>query len=103
MTDLAQPGELSGNYLIVIEKGKNNYSAYSPDVLGCVATGKNIEKTIANMKSTLEFHLRGLLEEGEEIPIPQGVKSYFEAEKTSAGEEYIMAHIPVTAVLPQAA
>lgn len=48
---------LSGKYLIVIEKGENNYSAYSPDVLGCIATGKSIEKTIANMKSALMMHI----------------------------------------------
>jgi len=51
-------------YLVVIEKAENNYSAFSPDVLGCVATGKTIEKTIKNMKDALEFHLEG----DEEIP-----------------------------------
>lgn len=71
-------------YLIVVEKSETGYSAYSPEVLGCVATGKAIDKTIANMKSALTMHLRALLEEGEELPKPQGVQSYLEAEKDSA-------------------
>jgi predicted RNase H-like HicB family nuclease len=90
-------------YLIVLEKGKTGYSAYSPDVLGCIATGKTSEKTISNMKSALKFHLQGTIEDGEEIPQPQGVKSYFEAANSSAGEEYIMIHISVAVVLPEAA
>ncbi len=51
-------------YLVVIEKAKNNYSAYSPDVLACIAAAKTVEKTIALMKEALEFHLEDL----EEIP-----------------------------------
>jgi predicted RNase H-like HicB family nuclease len=88
-------------YLIIVEKGAKNYSAYSPDVLGCIATGKTIEKTITTMKSALKFHLQGIIEDGDEIPQPQGVKSYFDAEKNSAAEEYIMTRIPVAAILPQ--
>lgn len=44
-------------YLIVIEKSETGFSSYSPDVLGCIATGETIDQTIKNMKSTLEFHL----------------------------------------------
>jgi predicted RNase H-like HicB family nuclease len=101
----SQSETLSSNnrYIVIIEKGINNYSAYSPDVSGCIATGKTLEKTITNMKSALKFHLQGMLEDGEELPQSQGFKSYMEAEEYSAGEEYIMTHIPITAVLPQAA
>lgn len=87
-------------YLIVIEKSETGFSAYSPDVLGCVATGKTLNQTIANIKSALAFHLQGLLEDGEEIPKPRGVQSYLDAERDSEGEEYFITHIVVKDVLP---
>lgn len=88
-------------YLIVIEKSEAGFSAYSPDVLGCIATGKTLNQTIANMKSALMFHLRGLLKEGEEIPRARGVQSYLEAERESEGEEYYITHIAIKDVLPE--
>ena len=57
------------NYLIIIEKQKNNYSAYSPDVPGCIATGKTQKETRKNMQEALEFHLEGL--KLEKLPIPE--------------------------------
>ena len=60
-------------YLIVIEKAKNNYSAYSPDLDGCIAAGKTREETINNMKEAIEFHIEGLQEDG--LPIPEGQTS----------------------------
>ena len=57
------------NYLIIIEKAENNYSAYSPDVDGCVATGKTVEEARKNFLEALEFHIEGLIEDGIEIPV----------------------------------
>ncbi len=57
-------------YLIVIEKANGNYSAYSPDLSGCVATGKTIEDTKIKMTSAISFHIEGLKSEG--LPIPEG-------------------------------
>lgn len=57
-------------YLIIIEKTKTGYSAYSPDLPGCVSTGKTIEETEKNMKEAIEFHIEGLIIEGYEIPLP---------------------------------
>lgn len=62
-------------YTIIIEKTPHNYSAYSPDVNGCVATGKTLSEVRNNMKSALEFHLRGLKEDG--LPLPPA-SSYVE-------------------------
>ena len=45
-------------YLVVIQKMGNNYGAYSPDVDGCVATGKTIQQTIQRMKEALDSHLQ---------------------------------------------
>jgi len=56
-------------FLIVIEKAENNYSAYSPDLPGCVATGKTREETERNMHEAVEMHIHGLLE--DELPIPE--------------------------------
>ena len=69
-------------FLIVIEKAGNNYSAYSPDVLGCATTCKTREETKRNMIEALEFHLEGLVEDGDPIP---------ESESTA---EYIMVNEP---------
>ena len=57
-------------YLVVIAQGPSNCSAYSPDVPGCVASGKTPEDTLANMRSALAFHLEGLRKDGD--PVPEG-------------------------------
>ena len=56
-------------FLIVIEKAGNNYSAYSPDLPGCIATGASREETERNMHEAIELHLRGLQEDN--LPIPE--------------------------------
>jgi len=56
-------------FLIVIEKTNGNYSAYSPDLPGCVATGATREEAEQNMYEAIELHLQGLKEDG--LPIPQ--------------------------------
>ncbi len=58
------------SYLIVIEETKTGYSAYSPDLLGCVATGKSREEVERNMNEAIELHLEGLRIEGYVIPKP---------------------------------
>ena len=56
-------------FLIVIEKADRNYSAYPPDLLGCVATGKTHEQVARNMHEAIDLHVRGLLE--DRLPVPQ--------------------------------
>jgi len=58
-------------FLIVIEKANGNYSAYCPDLPGCVATGKTREETERNMHEALEMHVHGMIE--DKIPIPKNV------------------------------
>jgi len=66
-------------YLIVIEKTNTGYSAYSPDLDGCVAAGSTKEETLNNMKEAMEFHLEGLLHVGHQyIPQPQAFSDYIE-------------------------
>jgi predicted RNase H-like HicB family nuclease len=57
-------------YTIVIEKAEGNYSAYCPDLPGCIATGSTVEGTIQRMKEAIEFHIQGLKEERLAIPEP---------------------------------
>ncbi len=56
-------------FLVVIEKANGNYSAYSPDLPGCVATGATREETERKMHEAIETHVRGLLEDN--LPIPE--------------------------------
>ena len=55
-------------FLIVIEKAEGNYSAYSPDLPGCIATGATREEAERNMHEAIELHVRGLLEDNLSIP-----------------------------------
>lgn len=65
-------------YLIVIEKTETGYSAYSPDLLGCISTGATREEVEQNMHEAVEFHLDGLKLEGLEIPQPTTSSAYVE-------------------------
>ena len=55
-------------FLVVIEKADSDYSAYSPDLPGCVATGKTREETERNMHEAIEMHVHGLVEDGLQVP-----------------------------------
>ncbi|MGE0827399.1 MAG: type II toxin-antitoxin system HicB family antitoxin [Candidatus Binatia bacterium] len=63
-------------YAIVIEKAENNYSAYVPDLPGCIATGATIEETEILIREAIEFHLTGLREDGVSIPQPSSQVEY---------------------------
>jgi len=65
-------------YLIIIEKTDTGYSAYSPDLPGCVATGTTREETEHEMKDAIEFHIEGLRLNGDEVPKPSSLASYCE-------------------------
>ena len=56
-------------FLIVIEKADGNYSAYSPDLPGCVATGKTRDQVARHMHEAIDMHVRGLLD--DKLPVPQ--------------------------------
>ena len=64
--------------LIVVEKSETGYSAYSPDLPGCVSTGKTKEECTANMREAIEFHLEGMKEEGLPLPHPTSSSAYVE-------------------------
>jgi predicted RNase H-like HicB family nuclease len=57
-------------YAIVIEKAEDNYSAYVPDLPGCIATGGSLEEVESEIREAIIFHLEGLREDG--LPVPPG-------------------------------
>ena len=65
-------------YAIVIEHAGNNYSAYAPDLPGCVAAGASIPDVENKMREAVEFHLSGLREDGLAVPAPASRVNYVE-------------------------
>jgi predicted RNase H-like HicB family nuclease len=63
-------------YAVVIEKAENNYSAYVPDLPGCVATGASQSEVEVSIREAIEFHLAGLREDGSPIPPPSSKVEY---------------------------
>jgi predicted RNase H-like HicB family nuclease len=65
-------------YAIVIEEAAHNYSAYVPDLPGCVATGETVEEVEAQIRDAIAFHLEGLREDGLPVPHPSSRVEYVE-------------------------
>ena len=65
-------------YAIVIEKAEGNYSAYVPDLPGCIATGDTVAAVEASMREAIAFHLSGMREDGLPIPPPASLVGYVE-------------------------
>jgi predicted RNase H-like HicB family nuclease len=63
-------------YAIVIENAGPNYSAYVPDLPGCIATGATVEEVEREIREAIEFHLEGLREDGSPIPPPSSAVCY---------------------------
>ena len=63
-------------YAVVIEKGERNYSAYVPDLSGCVSDGDTLEEVKAEIREAIEFHLEGMREDGLPIPQPSNSADY---------------------------
>jgi predicted RNase H-like HicB family nuclease len=71
--------------LILIEGGPpSNYSAWSPELPGCVATGKTLEDVEREMRAAIAFHLEGIAEDGEPLPDPSGPGVYVERRSPAA-------------------
>ena len=65
-------------YAIVIEKAASNYSAYVPDLPGCVATGDTLEEAERLIREAIEFHIEGLRADGQSVPQPSSKVEYVE-------------------------
>lgn len=65
-------------YAVVIERTEHNYSAYVPDLPGCVATAETLSEAEREIREAIAFHLDGLREDGISAPQPSSVVEYFE-------------------------
>ena len=66
-------------YAVVIEKAEGNYSAYVPDLPGCVATGATVAEIESEIRAAIRFHIDGLKEDGLPVPSPSSIAEYVEA------------------------
>jgi predicted RNase H-like HicB family nuclease len=66
-------------YAIVIEKAEDNYSAYVPDLPGCVATGATVAEVEAEIRDAIRFHVDGLKADGLAVPAPTSIAEYVDA------------------------
>ena len=71
-------------YAIVIEKGEKNYSAYVPDLPGCVSVGDTVEEVKAEIREAIEFHLDGMRQDGLPTPKPSSWAEYVEVGEQAA-------------------
>ncbi len=84
------------HYLIIIHKAGSNYSAYSPDVLGCGATGETIEETVQNMTEVLQFHLDSMAEDSEAMPQPKGLAYYIVSQEPIAEPDAFLTTVKIS-------
>lgn len=66
-------------YAIVIERAPGNYSAYVPDLPGCIATGETVVEVEREIRAAIRFHIAGLEEDGLPVPAPTSLAEYVEA------------------------
>lgn len=66
-------------YAVVIEKAGGNYSAYVPDLPGCVATGATVAEVESEIREAIRFHIDGLETEGAPVPAPSSLAEYVDA------------------------
>ena len=65
-------------YAIVIEKAKGNYSAYVPDLPGCIATGSTVGEVESEIREAISFHIEGMREDGVAVPEPSSQVEYID-------------------------
>lgn len=65
-------------YAVVVEKAESNFSAYVPDLPGCVAAAESQEEVLELIREAIDFHLDGMRESGEEVPQPTTIAEYVE-------------------------
>jgi predicted RNase H-like HicB family nuclease len=66
-------------YAVVIERANQNYSAYVPDLPGCIATGATVAEVETEIGEAIRMHVEGLLEDGLAVPAPSAIAEYIEA------------------------
>jgi predicted RNase H-like HicB family nuclease len=74
----------ASKYAIVIEKSPRNYSAYVPDLPGCIATGRTVAEVRRSIHEAIELHIEGMRQDGEAIPKPRTLCEYVETSVEAA-------------------
>ncbi len=67
-------------YAVIIEHAGDNFSAYVPDLPGCIATGSTVEEARSNIREAIAFHLDGIRADGNPVPPPRAIAEYAETE-----------------------
>lgn len=83
------------NFIVIVESADNNYSAYLPDVPGCISTGSTLEETLQNIKEALEFHLESLAEEKTKMPQTESLEKHLSKGDIILDDDIIIANIHV--------
>ena len=65
-------------YLVIVEEGETSYGAYVPDLPGCVAAAQTRDEVLKLIREAIEFHIEGMKQEGQTIPLPTSVTEYVE-------------------------
>ena len=82
--------------MVVIERAKNNFSAFSPDVWGCISTGKTVEETLLQFKEALQLYLESIVNDGDDVPRSKGISQHISDGIFNTGEiaeEYFITEI----------
>ncbi len=74
-------------YLVVIERNQHKYSAFCPDVPGCIAAGRTVKETIDQIRMAIRFHLAWLLQLNEALPRPKGIMQHIDEGLFNKGRE----------------
>ncbi|WP_153798266.1 type II toxin-antitoxin system HicB family antitoxin [Foetidibacter luteolus] len=82
-------------FVAVIEKAPQNYSAYLPDVPGCISTGSTLDETLHNIREALEFHLETLADEGAVMPVAFTLESHLSNGDIILEEDVVIAYVTV--------
>nr|DAI25226.1 MAG TPA: HicB-like antitoxin [Caudoviricetes sp.] len=91
-------------YPVGIEKGDQDhaYGVIVPDVPGCFSAGDTLEEAFRNAQEAIAFHIEGLIEDGEEVPLPSDLESYIENDKEYAGLTFALVDVDLTQLMGKA-
>lgn len=91
-------------YPVGIEKGDQDhaYGVIVPDVPGCFSAGDTLEEAFRNAQEAIAFHIEGLIEDGEEVPLPSDLESYIGNDKEYAGLTFALVDVDLTQLMGKA-
>ncbi len=87
--------EMTNRYLVIYAKMAGNFSGFAPDITGCVSAGDTLEEMRTTMKEGLTFHLEGMAEDGDVIPMPHTTQVNFTDEDFKDVEYFVVEHLDI--------